>query len=373
MENNLAKLDQVLTGCKRLMILTHDYPDPDALASALLLSYLARKRYRLRTRLAYGGLIYRAENRTLVQQLRIRLTHVNAIRWNRYRHIALVDTQPDFGNHSLPADIKPTVVIDHHPANKTAPARFEDIRPDYGATATILWEYLTAAELEMTADLATAVAYAIRTETQELGRDISPQDVEAYLQVYPKASKRKLAKIVNPKLPKSYFLLLQTALQNAKVFRHAAHVHLGAVESPELAAQIADLLLRHERISWALATGRFDEQLFVSMRSSNANAHAGKILQQIIGKMGTAGGHAMIAGGRIPLNQSDHGDWQCLESLVISRFLQKLRYGKNIEWKPLLGEESGFPQIDNMNHDNYRDLKTEPVENDLTFDETPNI
>ncbi|MDZ7359429.1 MAG: DHH family phosphoesterase [candidate division KSB1 bacterium] len=365
-ENNLAKLDHVLAGCKRLLILTHDYPDPDALASALLLSHLARKRYHLRTRLAHGGLIYRAENRALVQQLHIKLTHVNAIRWKQYRHIALVDTQPDFGNHSLPAEIKPTVVFDHHHANAATPVRFEDIRPNYGATVTILWEYLTAAELEMTADLATAVTYAIRTETQELGRDISPPDVEAYLKAYPKASKKKLAKILNPKLPKSYFLLLQTALQNARVFRHAAHVHLGEVESPELVAQIADLLLRHERLSWALATGRFDNQLFVSMRCNNADAHAGQILQQIVGKMGTAGGHAMTAGGRMPLSQNGHADWQDLENLVIARFLKKLRYAKDIEWKPLLGEENDFQTTTN-NH------KTGITKNDLTNDETQNI
>jgi nanoRNase/pAp phosphatase (c-di-AMP/oligoRNAs hydrolase) len=193
-------------------------------------------------------------------------------------------------------------------------------------------------------DLATALTYAIRTETQGLERDISPQDVAAYCKVYPKASKKKLAKIVNPKLPKSYFLLLQTAFQKAKVFRHLAHVHLGEVESPELVAQIADLLLRHERISWAVVTGRFEQQLFVSMRCSSANVHAGQILRQTIGKIGSAGGHATTAGGRIPLRQDNHVDWQYLENLVISRFLKKLRYAKDakdIEWKPMLGEEDG--------------------------------
>lgn len=146
----------------------------------------------------------------MVQQLRLKLAHVNAIRWKQYRHIALVDTQPHFGNHSLPAGVRPMLVFDHYHANATTPARFEDIRPDYGATATILWEYLTAADLEMTADLATAVAYAIRTETQELGRDISAQDVEAYLKAYPKVSTSKLAKILNPMTKRKIFKKLCT-------------------------------------------------------------------------------------------------------------------------------------------------------------------
>jgi nanoRNase/pAp phosphatase (c-di-AMP/oligoRNAs hydrolase) len=332
----LMELDHVLQKCKNLLILMHDYPDPDALASALVLSDLVRKRYSLRTRIAYGGLITRAENRTMVQQLQIKLAHVSKIRWNRYRCVAMVDTQPAFGNHSLPENLRPTIVIDHHPSREPLPASFVDIRTEYGARATVLLEYLEAAELETAVDVATAVAYAIRSETQELGRDASTADIDAYLSVYPKANKRKLAKIYNPKLPKTYFTLLHTALQKAQLFRHLAHVHLGDVESPEFVPQIADMLLRHERMGWSVATGRFEKQLFVSMRCSHTKAHAGNMLKKIIGNMGFAGGHTMVAGGRVPFNGHKDEDWKELEDGIIARFLRKLGYKKDIEWKPLL-------------------------------------
>jgi nanoRNase/pAp phosphatase (c-di-AMP/oligoRNAs hydrolase) len=321
----------------------HDYPDPDALASALLLSHLARERYKLRTRIAYGGHINRAENRAMVQQLRITLTPADRIHWGRYKCVAMVDTQPAFGNHSLPGDVKPRVVIDHHPKVGSGNAEFEDIRTDYGACATMLVEYLQAAELEISVDLATAITYAIRSETQELGRDTSPLDIEAYLQFYPRANKRKLARIFTPKLPKTYFLLLGRALKNAKVFRNIAHTHLQEVESPDFVAQIADLLLRHERITWVLVTGRFDSHLFVSMRCSHANANAGRMLKQIIGRSGSAGGHAMVAGGQIPIEPGRNNRWEDVENKITGRFLEKLKHNKEGDWKPMLTIPSSSP------------------------------
>lgn len=335
-KNKLAKLDNILTRCDSLLIIMHDYPDPDALASALVLSYLVQNRYGLRTCMVYGGVIIRAENRAMVHQLKMKLTHINKIRWNQYDCIAMVDTQPTFSNHSLPNDRKPTIVIDHHYMTDQLRATFVDVRPEYGASTTMLLEYLKAAELEIPVDVATAVAYAIRSETQDLGRDASIADINAYLAVYPKANKRKLAKIFNPILPKQYFALLYKALQKSRVFRHLIHVHLGKVESPEFVAQIADLLLRHERIGWSIATGRFNEKLFVSMRCSHPKADAGNMLKQIIGKLGSAGGHPRVAGGQIPFIGQKADDWKRLEDTIIDRFLHKLEYKRDIEWKSML-------------------------------------
>jgi nanoRNase/pAp phosphatase (c-di-AMP/oligoRNAs hydrolase) len=337
-KDKLSDIEKVLKGHSMILILMHDYPDPDSLASALALLHLVTNRYAMRARIAYGGIITRAENRTMVQQLRIKLTHVDQIRWNQYSCIAMVDTQPAFGNHSLPNGLTPTIVIDHHPHKESRPGEsaFVDIRTEYGATSTILLEYLTAAEMEVPVDIATAVAYAIRSETHELGRDTSPADIDAYLAVYPKANKRKLAKIFNPKLPKSYFILLYTALQKTRVFSHLAHVHLGKVETPEFVPQVADLLLQHERIGWSIATGRFEGQLYISLRCMHPKANAGNMLRQIIGNIGFAGGHPMVAGGRIPCNDHNDDEWQRLEDLIINRFLHKLGINKNVEWKLML-------------------------------------
>src|SRR5436305_1692651 len=54
-----------------LTILTHDYPDPDAIASALALGFIAQAEFGIRCRLVYGGVIGRTENREMVKRLKI--------------------------------------------------------------------------------------------------------------------------------------------------------------------------------------------------------------------------------------------------------------------------------------------------------------
>lgn len=342
---NLDALDQALASCKTLLILMHDFPDPDSLGSAYVLSYLVKQRYGIRCRITHGGLITRAENRAMVKQLRMKLTPADKIKWRRYKHIAMVDTQPAFGNHVLPKGVTPSLVFDHHATDEQARGSFVDVRTDYGTCVTILLEYLQAAELPLTADVATAIAYAIRSETQELGRDAGRADIRAYLEVYPKASMRKLFKISRPKLSHNYFMLLKTALKNARAFRHIAHVHLGEIASPEFVPLIADILLRHEGIGWSFATGRYQGALFISVRASHPKAHAGRLLAQTIGKYGSAGGHKAMAGGYIAVGRlngtKQNGiNWKNIEDRLANRLVRKLGYKIESGWKLLL-EENG--------------------------------
>ena len=247
MREMLAKLDQIFDGQKKLLVIMHNHPDPDALASALAFSYLTQKRYNAQTDIVYGGLIGRAENQAMVQELKIPLKQINRIRYSSYDRIALVDTQPGAGNNSLPLDVECHIVIDHHPRRYGVKAALILLNPQIGATATIIIQLLETCEFPFSTDLATALTYAIRSETLDLGREASDQDVKAYFTVYPKASISKLARIARPKLPRSYFVVLANTLERARVFRNLICVHLDQVPVPETVAEMADTLLRHQR------------------------------------------------------------------------------------------------------------------------------
>jgi nanoRNase/pAp phosphatase (c-di-AMP/oligoRNAs hydrolase) len=162
---------------ERWLVLTHDNPDPDALASAILLCNLLRRAFKQRATAAYGGIVGRAENREMVRSLHLKLSHVRHLNVRRYQRFALVDTQPRTGNNQLPDDVQPDLVIDHHPVRKpTLAAAFVDVRPTYGATATVMGEYLLAAGIRPTHGLATALIYAIRSETQDFSREFTGPD-----------------------------------------------------------------------------------------------------------------------------------------------------------------------------------------------------
>ena len=284
----------------RWLVLTHDNPDPDALASAQILARLLRQAFRQKVTVAYGGIVGRAENQEMVKSLRLPFSHIRNLNLKRYQHFALVDTQPRSGNNQLPARVVPDVVIDHHPVRRnTQTGPFYDIRPKYGATATILAEYMRAAGLQPTHALATALIYAIRSETQDFAREHVGPDKAIHDLYFPLANHRLLARIQSPRLPLTYFGNLHDALENLESVDSLILTHLGAVEQPDIVPEIADLLLRLEGKTWSLVTGYFQDRLYLSIRTTNTRADAGSLMHRLLGRRGKGGGHGMIAGGWI--------------------------------------------------------------------------
>src|SRR5205823_4577859 len=176
-----------------LVILPHDNPDPDALASAAALKYLVGELLRKEAHIALGGIVGRAENRAMLTYLNITLVPVSEVHFGGETQVALVDTQPGRPNNSLPEALVPTAVIDHHPAYDAYPGvPFLDLRDQYGATSTILTEYLRESKLAIEPKIGTALFYGIAAETQDLGREATAADIEASHFLYPHANKRRL-------------------------------------------------------------------------------------------------------------------------------------------------------------------------------------
>ncbi len=336
---NLQKMQEALKNTKRLVVLTHDNPDPDSVSSAISLAYIVKNSFKIPAVVRYGGIVGRAENRAMIRVLGLKLGPLSESDFRPGNEFALVDMQPKTGNNSFPKNRKPVIIIDHHPLRKTTKSDFIDIRTDYGATATILTEYLLASGLEISTKLATALSYGISSETQDLGREARDADVQAYLALFPKSNKKLLASIVHPKLPRNYFVTLSRALHHSLIYKNAIATTLGDVQNPDFVPFIADFMLRAERINWAICIGRYKERLVVSIRTTNVKGRAGAFLRQLLGKRGTAGGHGMIAGGQVPCGSMDHDSCTKLEEELVSQFLRKLGYKDIGEMTPLLASE----------------------------------
>lgn len=300
-QKRLASLLATLRGRKRLLILTHDNPDPDAIASGWGLLRVVRRLRGLRAELAYGGVIGRGENRTLCQSLRVPLRPLAELDLDAFDAIALVDSQPETGNNSLPKDLRPTVVLDHHPCRQgTRRVPYFDVREDYGATASIVTEYLLASGVALDRRLSTAIFYAIKSETQNLGREASPADRRAYLHFFPRVDNLALSRIEHPPIPAAHFSMIEKMIEGTRVHGPLVITMLGEVSHPDAVAEFADLVVRLERAVWALAVGRYGGDLLLSIRTNNAHANAGRIIQRIVGRAGSSGGHGMMAGGKLP-------------------------------------------------------------------------
>ncbi len=318
----IRQLAGLLDGASSLLIVLQNHPDPDALSAAAALRLIANRVCETQCRMVHGGNIGRVENRAMAAYLGLSFHAVETVDMGQHELAAAVDTQPGMGNNLLPDDDVPAIVIDHHPLTAaTRGAAFTDIRSGYGATATILTEYLVELGLEPDARLATALLYGIRADTHDRGGEIGPPDIRALTYLYPLANKRRLYEIEWGGVSEGYYRVLAEGLKNARICGTCIVTDLGAVEHPDMVSEVADLLLRNEQTTWVLSHGRHDRQAVFSVRTFESDADAGDIARRIAGTIGAGGGHRELAAGQIPLKTGSETAARKAGRLITRRFL----------------------------------------------------
>lgn len=326
--DRLEKLKSLWARGESLLIVMQNNPDPDAIAAACALRELANRTAGLNCRFAYGGTIGRAENRELIHYLGFAFYTFDKISHQKSDLIALVDTQPSAGNNPLPEGVQPDIIIDHHPAIEASRGvAFADIRENYGATSTIMWEYFREAKITPDRPVATALLYGIRSDTQDLGREATQADIDAIEALYPLANKRMLGQIQQGRVPSAYYQMLSTALTNTRIYSHALICNIGDIDNPDMIGEVADLLLRHEEVDWVMCYGICDSWMLISFRTQDSSLDAGDVARKVVHKLGTGGGHDRMAGGQITLPAAKRAvrKYSRLEGLIRRRFLNALR------------------------------------------------
>lgn len=326
---------------EEIVVLAHDNPDPDALASAAALGYLLRTVASLDPTLAFGGIVGRSENRALIQELGVEFERIEGLELPPTMPVALVDTQPRSGNNSFPAGRIASIVIDHHPLRAdTTAATFTDVRPEYGASCSILVEYLRAAGLEPGPRLASALFYGIQSETLDLGREATEPDVQSSLYLYPRSDPAAISRIRHARVPPSYFRTIHEALAVARRHGTVVAVPLGRLDYPDMVAEVADLFLQMSGVEWTVAAGRYRDQLLLSLRTYDSEAHAGRLVREAIGDRGSAGGHGTFAGGQLGVRSLNDDEVDELRDGVLRDILEALGVGDE-EPEPIVPAPAG--------------------------------
>ncbi len=273
-------------------------PDPDSIGSALAVKRLLWKRV-TKVEIAHINEIQRLENRAMVELLNIPVVQIKKISPEKFTRRILVDSQPHhseiFGNFVYDA------IIDHHPLTNKLNASYLDVRPEYGATATILTEYLRASKIKPSKRLATALLYAIKTDTSNFERDAREEDVKQFRYVFKYANINLLRKIENSALRPRDLNYFQIALENRLLRKKVLYTHVGEVHSPDICVQIADFFMRVYSVVWSVVSGIYKGTLVVIIRNDGYRKDAGKLAIRAFSEFGSAGGHRGAARAEIPL------------------------------------------------------------------------
>lgn len=337
-----ARLDAIVEafdGCETFLIQAHNNPDPDSIACAFALRYLVQRYTGHNAVIAFGGIVGRSENRAMVRELGIPLTPGALVDYHAYDFTAVCDTQPGTNHTSFPEGFVPTVVIDHHPRREaSAGCTVCIIEPRYGATSTIVAEMLLAKGIPIPTDLATALYFGIRTETQELSRDTTETDVAMYRELEQLVDRRALSRIESERVPRAYFADLRRAIERATLCGDVVTSELGRVRVPDMVPEMADFLLRADCTRWCCVTGEYKDTLYVSIRTIDEAADAGAAMLASLPPDGSGGGHPSMAGGQIPLVGLDRDARRRKSHAFVERFTARVGSCEGTP-QPLIPEE----------------------------------
>jgi nanoRNase/pAp phosphatase (c-di-AMP/oligoRNAs hydrolase) len=317
MRNAVQRLYHLFSHEDRLAILID--PDPDAIASALALKRLLWRRL---TSCVITPIrpITRPQNQRMIKLLGISLTPLQDLGIEDFNRKALVDNQP--AHNDLLGVYHYDVIIDHHPRLHETRARLIDIRPEYGATSTIMTEYLREARIKPSLKLATALYYGIKTDTANFERPATEADVRAFHYLFgftrrPLVRRLEFAEFNIPML--GYF---QQALNRFRIRHTRLYAFLGPVSTPDILVILADFFLRAGEVTWTIVGGIYQDKLVIIFRNDALRKNAGRLASRAFGKLGSAGGHAASARAEVPIENtqiSPIARWQEWQEFIIYR------------------------------------------------------
>ncbi|MFC4248887.1 DHH family phosphoesterase [Natribaculum luteum] len=348
-ENALALRRKLSTIDGRLAVVMHDNPDPDAIASAVALCDIAAT-VDVDADACYFGEISHQENRAMVNLLDLDLRNLEPeASLEEYAAFALVDHSRPGINDQLPEELHVDVVIDHHPPHGPVPAEFYDLREDVGATSTVLTEYLERFGLDLDRRTATALLYGIRVDTNDFTREVSSSDFRAAATLLPAVDANVLRQVEAPTVEGETFDTIARAIKNRTRRGSVVVASAGRLSSRDALPQAADQLLTMEDVDTTLVFGFMGEMVFLSARSRAGEIDLGATLRDAFDPIGSAGGHADMAGAQLEIGILGGVDDEeqvdsiksVVEEVITHRFFEAIRtrpgtpvgaYSQTSEW-----------------------------------------
>lgn len=297
------QLVELLKGHKTY-IQTHNFPDPDAVASAFALQNFL-KQHGILTDICYDGRIEKLSTRKMITvfgiEAKSREEIENIMREEDY--IIMVDSQKY--NANITDFIGDEVAcIDHHPTMIECGYAYKDVR-QVGACATIIAEYFRQTDTPMDSVVAAALAYGIKMDTADFIRGATDLDVDMFAYVYRIADVQKLVTMYTNVMEFSDLKAYGAAIDSIQVYQNVGFAAIPFDCPDALIAIISDFILSLDVVDISIIYAVRSDGIKFSMRSALPEVDAGNVIDKALQGYGNGGGHPSMAGGFIPKENAE--------------------------------------------------------------------
>ncbi len=328
----LQKLTGLMTREESWLIVIN--ADPDAMASAMALKRIMSHRVH-EVAIAKVNEVTRPDNLAMIRYTRLHMERYTPAMLARFDRFAMVDSQPH--HHPAFKDIPFSVIIDHHPLPESpVMAEYREIRPEYGATSTLLTEHLYNLDIRPGKLLATALQFGIKTDTASFERHFFDVDLRAYQYLARFADHVLLSRIARSEFHRRWLELFARACINMYSLGSGQYVFVGDVDNPDILVIIADLFMRVYEIRWVAVSGLHEGLVVIVFRGDGITRDVGRYASQQFGELGSAGGHRSMARAEFPVEATGAED---PELFVWQRLMTPLKRAK-----PAPREEGDGPE-----------------------------
>ena len=298
-----GELLSVVDKKRKLYVQMHRPPDPDCIASAAVMADMLRSAGN-DPHIVYSGAISKAETMELIDNLGIKLirldTDSNKSLVQEEDQIIVVDCQKENSNVArLPGEY--IACIDHHPELAENTYAYSDIRPEYGACSSLIYEYAEDYGYKLSPAQAALMIYGIRIDTDDLSRKKYLLDIDVFCALYKIADLEILSNIGRNSIRPEDISTTIIAYENLTIKNNIAYSFAGEDKAKESLAELADKMISLADVSFVVVYSKCFNGYNFSIRSQNNHLHAGKIAKYAFSKVnGDGGGHMFMAGGIIP-------------------------------------------------------------------------
>lgn len=325
-----GELADMLQEADELAVVCHNNPDPDCIASALAVRAIAEEMGVGKTDILYAGEVSHQQNRAFVNLLDVAMSEYEDADLTEYDVVGFVDHAVKGANNPVPEGFGVDFIIDHHPPDNGVDARLADVRQDYGATTTILVEYLQELGIAPDTDTATALLFAIRRETLEYLRGTTEKEYDASKYLHEIADIDLLGQMTNPAFTPETLDTIGKAVQNREVRASSLVSGVGIITERDALPQAADYLTRLEGVATVLVFGIVDNEIDISARSNDERINLDNVMEEAFGDVGSGGGHREMAGAQVPLGvfsdmaENEERLIELAEEMVKKRFFKAM-------------------------------------------------